>query len=75
MTDSGLIFQKDVETYWAMLGKGWWGMGCAAAHCEGMSACGVCSASEALFEGGKELAGFGEGVDELHFVVEVVVEA
>lgn len=50
-------------------------MGCAAAHCEGMSACGVCGASEALFEGGKELAGFGEGVDELHFVVEVVVEA
>jgi len=33
MTDSGLIFQKEVETYWAMLGKGWWGMGCAAAHC------------------------------------------
>ena len=41
----------------------------------GMLACGLSGASEALFEGEKELAGFGEGFDELHCVVEVVVEA
>lgn len=43
--------------------------------CEGVSDSSLIGASEALFEGGEELAGLGEGFDELHLVVEVAVEA
>ena len=42
---------------------------------QGLSAGRLYGGSEALFEGGEELTGFGEGFDELHLVVEVAVQA